>query len=58
MKQPTPKQVRDLRVAHKLTQQQAADLLHITLRHYCRYEAGDLDMPLNLWELFNYKVKL
>ncbi|WP_341347879.1 helix-turn-helix transcriptional regulator [Paenibacillus sp. FSL H3-0469] len=37
--------IRDLREDKDLTQQQMADLLHITQTTYSRYENGILDLP-------------
>lgn len=37
--------IRDLREDHDLTQQQMAELLHISQATYSRYESGTLDIP-------------
>ncbi|WP_238656186.1 helix-turn-helix domain-containing protein [Paenibacillus piscarius] len=37
--------IRDLREDKDITQQQMADLLHITQTTYSRYENGNLDLP-------------
>ncbi|MEK3715829.1 MULTISPECIES: helix-turn-helix domain-containing protein [unclassified Paenibacillus] len=37
--------IRDLREDKDLTQQQMAELLHITQTTYSRYENGNLDLP-------------
>jgi DNA (cytosine-5)-methyltransferase 1 len=39
-----------------LTQQEAADLLHLTLRAWQRYEYGERRMHPALWELFLLKT--
>ncbi|WP_025692835.1 helix-turn-helix domain-containing protein [Paenibacillus zanthoxyli] len=39
------KRIRDLREDKDLTQQELANMLHITQATYSRYESGDLDIP-------------
>lgn len=40
--------IRDLRVDRDLTQQQIADLLHISQNTYSQYETGVLNYPLDV----------
>lgn len=56
---PTPDQVRELRIMAKLSQTEAAKLVHKHLRQWQRWEShGDthVAMPVAAWELFAAKV--
>ena len=53
---PTPAEISAAREFLGLTQQEAADLLHITTRAWQRYEAGERRMHPALWELFCIKT--
>lgn len=55
-KAPTAKQIKDTRINADLTQTQAAELVHVTLRAWQYWEAGDNEMPVPFWELFLYKL--
>lgn len=56
-KNPTPAQVRVAREGAGLTQTQAAELIHGTLRAWQEWEAGNRRMHPGLWELFRIKVR-
>ena len=56
--EPTPKEIRDLRLSIDLTQEQASNLIHVSARHYRRYETGENTMHLAIWELFSAKIKV
>lgn len=53
---PKPSDIRAARDAAKLTQTQAADLVHTTVRVWQQWEAGDRAMHPAFWELFRSKV--
>ena len=53
---PTPKQVKEMRLRAKLTQQQAADSVHTTNRSWHNWESGKVAMPLVSWEMFQLKI--
>ena len=53
---PTPAEIRSAREAARLTQAQAADLVHSTDRVWRYWEAGNHSMPAALWELFQIKL--
>lgn len=49
------RRIRDLREDKDMTQQQFADILHITQRTYSRYETGEHSIPIEiLIEISNY----
>lgn len=50
--QPTAGEVRDARIAARLTQAAAAELVGITTRAWQYYEAGSTRMKLPTWRLF------
>ena len=54
---PEPEQIRTAREAAGLTQTQAAERIHGSLRAWQQYEAGDRIMHAGLWELFRLKSK-
>ena len=39
--------IRNLRIDHNLTQQQIADMLHISQNTYSQYEIGKLNYPID-----------
>lgn len=53
---PRPEAVRAARQAAGLTQTQAAELVHGTLRAWQEWEAGNRRMHPGLWELFAIKA--
>lgn len=53
---PTPEEVRALRLSASLTQEQSALLIHVTGRAWRMYEGGDRKMPAAAWELYRLKV--
>jgi DNA-binding transcriptional regulator YiaG len=54
---PTPEEIRTARVAAKLTQTAAGEMLHTALRTWQQWEAGDCKMHPAFWELFQRKLK-
>lgn len=50
------KNLKALRNKHKLTQEQAARLVHVTLRTWTRYESGETAAPGSVLELFCLKL--
>ncbi len=52
---PSPAEIKAAREACGLTQTQAATLVHVTLRAWQRWEAGDWPMHPAFWDLFNIK---
>jgi DNA-binding transcriptional regulator YiaG len=56
--EPTPKEIRDLRLSIDLTQDQASNLLHVSSRQYRRWETGEAKMHLAFWELLSAKIKV
>ena len=55
-KNPTPLVIKEKRLAHNLSQSEASQLVHRSLRNWQQWEQGDRKMDLALWELFNIKV--
>ena len=55
---PSAEAVKAFRAAQNLTQSDCAALVHVTLRSWQMYEAGDRRMPAGLWELANIKTQL
>ena len=53
-----PAQLRTLRMAYGATQQDAADMVHVTVRAWQHWEAGKRAMPAGMWELFVIKIGL
>lgn len=56
MATPSPHALRTLRVTLGLTQQEAADWVHVTPRAWQWWEAGRRAMPAASWELFVIKA--
>ena len=58
MNKPTKEQVRQARIDAGLTQTQAAELVHVQLRAWQRYEdkSDSTCIPLANWELFLIKA--
>jgi len=54
---PAPEAIRAAREAAGLTQTQAGELIHGTLRTWQDWEAGHRRMHPGLWELFGIKVR-
>jgi hypothetical protein len=54
---PTPDQIYYWRkIKFGLTQTEAADKVHVTLRAWQWWESGKREMPVGLWELFLIKI--
>lgn len=56
VKPPNPKRIKQARLNAGLTQTQAAALIYKSLRTWQQWEAGDREMDLALFELFELKV--
>jgi DNA-binding transcriptional regulator YiaG len=48
---PKPNAIRTLRASLGVTQQEAAESVHVTLRAWQMWEAGQRKMPAGIWEL-------
>ena len=48
---PPSNAIRTLRASLGITQQEAADSVHVTLRAWQMWEAGQRKMPAGIWEL-------
>ena len=55
MNNPTPQQIRKTRKDAGLTQKQAAELVHVSMRQWRRWEAGD-KINMTAWKLFLYEI--
>lgn len=55
--QPTSAEIISARVSAGLTQTQAAELVHSSLRTWQQWEADDRGMHPGLWELFTIKIQ-
>ena len=55
---PTPQQIKQTRLALGYTQKDSADMVHVSLRAWQLWEAGDRKIPPGLWELCIIKVGL
>jgi DNA-binding transcriptional regulator YiaG len=55
--QPLPARILTARQRARLTQTQAAELVHTTCRVWQQWEAGDRGMHPAFWELFLLKAK-
>ena len=54
---PTNKEIRALRRRSKLTQEEAANLVHLrSSQRWSEYEQGKINMSLARWELFLIKI--
>jgi transcriptional regulator with XRE-family HTH domain len=53
---PTPAKIRAARLAARLTQSQAAELVCSKLRTWQQWEAGDRGMHPGLWMLFELRL--
>lgn len=51
----TPKEIKEARVKAGLTLQEAADLVHVNVRSWQKWEAGERSMHPAFWELFILK---
>ena len=56
MQQPTPEQIKNARLAAKMTQKQAAETLYINLKSWQKYESGDRSMYPAFFELLLIKT--
>lgn len=54
---PKPREILEARLAANLTQTQAAEMIHSTLRTWQDWEAGIARMHPGLWELFLTKLE-
>ena len=57
MKQPTKEQIKALRLQKGLTQEQAAEIMHVTTSTWQKWEQGINPMMAALWELFLIKTE-
>lgn len=55
---PSPQKIRTLRASLGLTQREAAESVHVTLRAWQLWEAGQRKMPSATWELCVIKAGL
>ena len=55
---PTPLQIKQTRLALGYTQKEAAEMVHVSLRAWQLWEAGDRKIPPGLWELCVIKAGL
>ena len=59
--QPTPAEIKKKRLDAGLTLQEAAELIHVTMQGFAKYETDNpkikRQMHLAFWELFCLKVK-
>lgn len=55
---PDPKQIKSARLALGYTQKEAAAQVHVSLRAWQMWEAGDRKMPPAVWELCVVKAGL
>lgn len=51
LKSPSPEQIKAMRTALGYTQKEAAELVHVSLRAWQLWEAGDRKMLPGIWEL-------
>lgn len=54
---PSPKMIRQARSGARVTQEQAAELVHVGARTWRMWESGDRKMHKAFWELFLLKTK-
>jgi DNA-binding XRE family transcriptional regulator len=55
---PTPQIIKNTRVTLGYTQKEMAEMLHVSLRAWQLWEAGNRKMPPGLWELCVIKAGL
>lgn len=58
LKSPTPERLKSARKALGYTQKEAAELVHVSLRAWQLWEAGDRRVPPGIWELYVIKAGL
>ncbi len=58
LKSPSPEQLKSTRKALGYTQKEAAELVHVSLRAWQLWQAGDRKMPPGIWELCVIKAGL
>lgn len=54
---PTPDDIRAARDAAGLTLKASAGLVHVDLRSWQRWEAGDREMPGAAWDLYRLRTR-
>jgi len=54
---PRPLDIKEVRKEAKITQPEAAALVHADIRTWQRWESGEIKMHPGMWELFKIKVK-
>jgi DNA-binding transcriptional regulator YiaG len=54
---PTPEEIKEARANAGITQKNAAEILHTSIRAYQQWEAGDRAMHPAFWELFLVKLE-
>lgn len=52
---PPPEKLKTVRAAMGFTQREAAEMVHVSLRAWQLWEAGDRKIPPGLWELLIIK---
>lgn len=57
MTAPTPAQVKKAREAAGQTQAEAAKMVHVDLRSWQKWEAGDRKMHPAFWDLYQLKTQ-
>ena len=55
---PRPEDVQQARLWANLTQQESANLVHVGLRGWQKWEGGEARMPGSAWELYRIKIGL
>jgi DNA-binding XRE family transcriptional regulator len=58
IKSPSPQKLKEVRAAMGFTQSEAAEMVHVSLRAWQLWEAGDRKIPPGLWELCIIKAGL
>ena len=61
LNQPTPEKIKAARIAERLTQPQAAALVHVSKKTWQNWESTTNEhrkMPICAWELFLIKTKI
>lgn len=56
MNKPTPEKIKQARKDAGLTQAKAAELVHVNLTSWQKWEQGNHQITAGLWELFLIKV--